>query len=409
MTVAGIIAEYNPFHTGHAYQIARTREALGEETAVAAVMSGNWVQQANCSITDKWTRAKLALMGGVDLVLELPTVWAMSSAESFARGAAEILDATGVVDVLSFGSECGDVDKLRRVAACLDSSAYRVELHRFMDEGMSFAACRQAAVRELLGDEPSGLLSLPNNNLGVEYIRALIALKSSIQPMTVQRRGAAHNSISAAPAPTQFVSATQIRCDLMNGQWERVGQYMVPCGRDLLRNDPAGLSDLRRIERAILARVRTMKASEWAELPDSGSAEGLPQRLERAGRQCASIKEFFDLAKTKRYSHARLRRLTLWAFLGLRSEDRPEHPLYIRVLGFNERGREVLGEMKRRAVLPIITKPAHARELDSAGHKLFELEARCTDLYNLCFEKVGIPGREWLTGPVRMEDQRGQK
>lgn len=424
MTVAGIIAEYNPFHTGHAYQIAQTRKALGEETAVVAVMSGNWVQQAECAVADKWTRARLALMGGVDLVLELPTVWAVSSAESFARGAADILEAAGVVDVLSFGSECGDVDRLRRVAACLDSSAYRAGLLRFLEEGMPFAACRQAAVRELLGEELSGLLSRPNNNLGVEYIRALNALKSSIRPMTVQRRGAAHNSVSAVmvrredgslhsgPASMElppFVSATQIRADLMDGRWDKAEPYLVRGGRKLLEGHLAGFPEMERILRAILARVRTMTAEDWAELPDAGTAEGLPQRLERAGRQCTSMKQFFELAKTKRYTRARLQRLVLWAFLGLTEEDRPEHPPYLRVLGFDERGREVLREMKKRADLPVITKSAHARVLDSAGRGLFETEARCTDLYDLCFQEVGAPGREWTTGPVRMEEQRAPK
>lgn len=404
MTVAGIIAEYNPFHTGHACQITQTRKALGEETAVVAVMSGNWVQQAGCAIADKWTRTRLALMGGVDLVLELPTVWAVSSAESFAQGAADILEAAGVVDVLSFGSECGDIDRLRRVAACLDSPGYRAGLRRFTDEGMPFAAYRQAAVRGLLGESLSGLLSQPNNNLGVEYIRALNARNSGIQPITVLRRGAPHNSVSAASEPSPFVSATQIRRDLTDGQWDRADPYLVPSGRALLEGNPAGLPSLHRTERAMLARMRTMTAADWAELPDSGAAEGLPQRLERAGRQCTSMEEFFNLVKTKRYPHARLRRLALWAFLGLRSADRPEHPPYLRVLGFNERGRGVLGEMKRRAALPIITKPAHAGKLDCTGRGLFELEARCTDLYGLCFEKVGAPGREWITGPVRMEN-----
>ena len=124
MGAIGIVAEYNPFHTGHALQLARTRELLGADLPAVAVMSGCWVQQADCAVADKWTRARLALMGGVDLVLELPTVWAVSSAESFARGAVSILNAAGVVDVLSFGSESGDMEQLRQVAACLDGGEY---------------------------------------------------------------------------------------------------------------------------------------------------------------------------------------------------------------------------------------------------------------------------------------------
>ncbi len=414
MPTAGIVAEYNPFHTGHGYQIAQTRQALGQEAAVVAVMSGNWVQQADCAIADKWTRARLALMGGVDLVLELPTVWAMSSAESFARGAVSLLSDTGVVNVLSFGSECGQTEPLEEVAACLDSAEYRSGLSRLLGGGVSFASARQGAAEEILGSKAE-ILSKPNNNLGVEYIRALNAIGSNIRPMTVLRRGAAHNSVGvgacrdgeaalvsnpAAMGMSKFVSATQIRLDLSEGRWDLAEPYLVPGGRQLLEGRMVGLPKLGRVERAILARLRTMTAADWAELPDSGEAEGLPRRLEQAGRQCASVEEFFQLAKTKRYAHARLRRLALWAFLGLRRTDVPKRPPYLRVLGFNVRGREVLRQMGDRASVPILTKPAHARELDRAGRELFELEARCTDLYRLCFESVSVPGQEWTTGPV---------
>ena len=192
MTVAGIVAEYNPFHTGHAYQLNQTRRMVGWESAVVAVMSGNWVQQADCAVADKWVRARLALMSGVDLVLELPTVWATASAEAFARGAAAILEGCGVVDVLSFGSECGQIPPLVQTAQCLDSPAYRWELARCLSAGCSFASARQEAVGTLLGAETADLLSTPNNNLGVEYIRALRGLGSGIRPVTVQRQGDPH-------------------------------------------------------------------------------------------------------------------------------------------------------------------------------------------------------------------------
>lgn len=397
MKIAGIVAEYNPFHTGHAYQIARTKERLGEDAAIVAVMSGNWVQQADCAIADKWTRARLALMGGVDLVLELPTVWAASTAESFARGAVSILNACGVVDVLSFGSECGNVERLKRVACCLDSEEYETRVRELLSDGTTFAACRQRAVEELLGAELGGLLSKPNNNLGVEYIRSLKALGSKMEPMTVLREGAAHNSVGQTAA---FVSATQIRMDLLDGNWDAAEPYLTEKGRVVLENSGAGLPSGTWAERAILARLRTMTAADWEQLPDCGIAEGLPNRLERAGKSCSSVEEFFDLAKTKRYTRARLSRLVLWAYLGLTAADVPATPSYLRVLGINERGREVLRKIKEQTNLPIITKPTHARELESAGRALFELEARCTDLYDLCFEEIPIPGREWTHGPI---------
>lgn len=395
MKVAGIVAEYNPFHTGHAYQIASTRAQLGQDHAVVAVMSGNWVQQAGCAVADKWTRASLALMGGADLVLELPTVWAVSSAESFARGAVGILHACGVVDAISFGSECGDADKLRRVAECLDGEEYRSALAPMLDKGESFAACRQRAVTQLLGKELGSLLSGANNNLGVEYIRALNTLGSEIKPMTVLRQGAGHNELTEEAG---FRSATQLRGAIARGDWNEVEGYLPAGGSDLLKD--AHRPDLLHAERAVLARLRVMTAEDWAGLPDSGRAEGLPRRLERAGRSCTDLADFFDRAKTRRFTHARLRRLVLWAYLGLTAADVPAAPPYIRVLGFNDRGRQVLARMRKAATLPILTKPAHAKRLQGDARRLFELEARCTDLYDLCLARVPAPGREWICGPA---------
>ena len=419
MQVIGIVAEYNPFHTGHAYQIKAARSALKDESAVVAVMSGNWVQQADCAIGDKWMRTRLALMGGADLVLELPTVWATASAEGFARGAVRLLDGSGVVDVLSFGSELGDVKALEDLALCLDSPASQDEMVRLAGQGLPFARCRQKAVEAILGERAASPLSRPNNNLGVEYIRALHALGSSIRPMTVLRRGSIHNGVvfgrdetgaplsgPAAMAMPQFVSATQIRLDLLEGRWDQAEPYLVPGGRDLLEGSTVGLPGLQRAERAILAKLRTMTAGDWAALPDSGAAEGLPQRLERAGRQCVDLQEFFDLVKVKRFTYARLSRLVLRAYLGITAREIPDAPPYLRILGFNGRGREVLRMMKERAALPILTKPAHARQLSQEGQRLFALESRCTDLYDLCFAQVPPPGREWRTGPVVLEEVR---
>ena len=413
MGAIGIVAEYNPFHTGHARQLARTRELLGADLPAVAVMSGSWVQQADCAIADKWTRAKLALMGGVDLVLELPTVWAVSSAESLARGAVSILNAAGVVEYLSFGSESGDIGQLGRVAACLDGGEYPALLKEQLSRGLSFPAARQRAAEQLLGTD-AAVLSRPNNTLGIEYLRALHALGSPIRPVTVKREGAGHNEaavfsgqMSQEEADQLFwqhnttLSATAIRGYLTEGEWERMAPYLPQGGLELLRESAPELPVLARLERAILARVRTMSAEDWGRLPDAGAAEGLPNRLERAGRECTSMAEFFDLAKTKRYTHSRLRRLVLWAFLGLTAADVPAAPPYLRVLGFSARGQELLKEMKKQAALPILTKPAQAKDLPEPGRRLFQLESRCTDLYDLCRAAPRPAGEEWTRSPVR--------
>lgn len=395
MNIAGITAEYNPFHTGHAYQISALKAQLGPDTSVVAVMSGSWVQQGRPAVTDKWTRARMALNGGADLILELPTVWAAASAESFARGAMELLCRCGVIDTLCFGSETGELAPLLAAAECLDSPDYPEQLRKALEGGASFAAARQAAVEALIGPAGAALAS-PNNNLGVEYLRALRSLHSNIKPVTIRREGAAHNSLDRTGEG--FRSATQLRQHLARGEWEAVRPY-VPAGNlDILQSAP--LADPRLGERAVLACLRKMTAEDWARLPDAGAGEGLPQRLERAGRQCQSLDDFFTLAKTRRYAMARLRRMALWAFLGLTAADVPAEPPYLRVLGFNARGREVLKQMKTTAQLPILTKPAHARELDGPGRRLFELEAQCTDLYGLFLPQLPPPGQEWTRGPI---------
>ena len=403
MNIAGITAEYNPFHTGHAYQISALKAQLGPDTSVVAVMSGSWVQQGRPAVTDKWTRARMALNGGADLILELPTVWAAASAESFARGAVELLCRCGVIDTLCFGSETGELVPLLAAAECLDSPDYPEQLRKALEGGASFAAARQAAVEALIGPAGAALAS-PNNNLGVEYLRALRSLHSNIKPVTIRREGAAPNSLDRTGEG--FRSATQLRQHLARGEWEAVRPY-VPAGNlDILQSAP--LADPRLGERAVLACLRKMTAEDWAKLPDAGAGEGLPQRLERAGRQCRSLDDFFTLAKTRRYAMARLRRMALWAFLGLTAADVPAEPPYLRVLGFNARGREVLKRMKTTAQLPILTKPAHARELDGPGRRLFELEARCTDLYGLFLPQLPPPGQEWTRGPVMDIDLSGR-
>ena len=377
MDVVGIVAEYNPFHAGHAFHLVETRRRLGECTAVA-VMSGHFVQRGECAVFDKWTRARRALEGGVDLVLELPTVWAAASAERFAWGAVSILKETGA-DSLSFGSESGDGSGLKEVAVCLDRPEFHAGLRRFLDRGMPFAACRQAAVRELLGEKPSALLSGPNDNLAVEYLKAARRLGWEPEVVAVPRRGAGHDGGDHPEYP----SASYLRERIFSGELEAENAASMATG-----------------QRWMLAALRGMDESGFAALPDCG--EGLSHRLYRAVRQGRTLDEVYGLAKTKRYAHARLRRGLLWGALGLRESDRPDFPPYLRVLGANERGRALLRELKKTARLPIINRSVHARSLDGPVLRLFELEARCTDLYQLCREAPGPCGLEWISGPVML-------
>jgi len=390
--VAGVIAEYNPFHLGHAYQLAAIRERLGSDTAIVAVMSGNFVQRGECAIMAKHARAEAAVLGGADLVLELPSVYAAATAEIFARGGVEALAATGVVTHLCFGSECGDIAVMGNAAECLESDAYHRQLRQFLDEGMTFAAARQAAVGELIGAAAS-CLSMPNNNLGVEYLRAMSVFDASMEAMTIRRIGDGHDSEMVGEYP----SASAIRRAVLNGgTW----QHMVPEGTEkiLCREMDAGRApaSMTFVERALLSKLRAME--EDAFRPYDGGEEGLYHRFYKAVRQGNSLEEILRLAKTKRYTHARLRRMALAAWLGMEKEE--ETLPYLRVLAVNERGRAVLKMMKKTATLPVITKSASVRRLGGELERFFAEEAKYTDLYALCCPKIGVVDSEYTTDPV---------
>lgn len=384
MKTIGIVAEYNPFHTGHARHIRETRRLFREETAIVAVMSGNWVQRGECAITDKWSRTRAALMGGVDLVLELPTVWATASAEGFAKGAVAILEAAGVVDTLSFGSECGEIAPLRELARCLNSPDFSQTLRRELESKRSFAQSRRQAAQALLGPERASLLDTPNNNLGVEYLRFL---PPGMEAVTVPRLGADHDGKTAG----EFASASLLRQYLRAEDMTSVFPFLpLPWKGET--------ADMKYLERAMIARLRSMTLAQAEALPDSG--DGLAARLLYAARQTAGLEALYALTKTRAYTHSRVRRLALYALLGLRKQDIPSSPPYIRVLGFNRLGQRLLKEMNGQAALPIFVKPAHARRYSPEVQSLFHLECRFTDLFALCFPTPRPGGLEWTTGPV---------
>lgn len=395
MRTVGIISEYNPFHSGHRHQLLSIRRAFGPDCAIVCAMSGNWVQRGDAAIADKWTRASMALEGGADLVLDLPTLWAAASAETFARGGVALLEATGLVDTLSFGSETGQLGPLQRAAELLLTDAWRTALRAELAKGLSFPAARQRAAEALLGED-AAVLRTPNNNLGIEYLRAMQTLGSTMEPHTIPRLGAAHDSDNGT-AP--HVSASYLRAQLLAGDPTPLSPYLTAEDEARLRVDPAALVHG---TQGVLARLRAMEEEAFSALPDSG--EGLGRKLWQAVQAADTLDQIYDRTKSKRYTHARIRRMVLWAFLGLTAEDRPAAPPYLRVLGFSARGQQLLKQMKTTASLPVLIKPAQVRRLDPAAQRVFHLEDRCTRLYDLCRSRFGeIPGKnEYTETPVRL-------
>ena len=399
MPIAGIIAEYDPLHAGHLYQISRVRDLLGADTPVVCAMSGNFVQRGGFAIVRKHVRAEAAVRSGADLVLELPLMWAISSAEGFGLGGAEVLARTGIVTHLAFGSECADAERLKRAAQALGAPEFPDLLRKELAAGDSFAAARQRAVEKIADTGTAGVLGSPNNILGVEYCKALARLGSGIAPLAILRKGPAHNGGTEG----MLASASAIRELLARGSREDALARMAPAMREgYLREEAAGRAPVRleTCERAILARLRSMTATEFQAL-DSGN-EGLGNRFYAAVRESTGLTELLDAVKTKRYAYSRVRRMALWAYLGLSPAEIPGEIPYLRVLAANETGRALLGKMRKCASAPVLTKPADVRKLGPAAQDLFAREARATDLYTLAYPNLSAAGggAEWRINPV---------
>lgn len=396
MKIGGIIAEYNPFHNGHRYQLEKSKE-LGEWTHAVAVMSSNYVQRGETALISKWARAEMAVKNGIDLVIELPTLWSTAHAQRFALGGVSLLESLGCVDMLSFGSECGDIDELIECKNAINSEAVGERLKENLEYGLSFASARAEALRTVYGNRFFDILEEPNNTLGIEYLQALDKLSSSIVPMTVKRVGAAHDSILRNE---NFACASDIRSMLLDEsrEWEMfVPQSVVDIyNREKESNQaPCPISKL---EFSILCCMRQLSAEDIGLSPDV--SEGIEYRIHDAALKASSLEELYQLAKTKRYSHARIRRIVLHAFMGFTAEDYKENPPYIHVLAMNDKGKEILKEAKEKAKKPIVTKASDFDELDDYGRHVFALEDMCTDVYSLASPVILPCGREKTNGII---------
>lgn len=372
MKVAGIIAEYNPFHNGHAFLAQRAREA--GFTHVAAVMSGNFVQRGEPALVHHSQRTKAALECGIDLVLQLPSVYAVSGAQSFARAGAEILNGLGCVDALVFGSECGDAGKIVSAAKLVYGDKIKPLIAEELEKGITFASARENALRKI-NPEAADIIQSPNNILGVEYAAALDRIGSKITPVTFERVGAAHDSALEAGG---IASASLIRDKIRAGEGV---ETLVP-EKAAPIYEKSDIADIGEIENAILYKMRTVSAEELAQAPDV--SEGIENRIISAAKQATSLEELYMLAKTKRYTHARIRRIILNHFLNVTAEDLRLSVPYIRVTGFNEKGAQIIRAAKDAANMPVITKAADVARLGEQAQRIFSLECTAGDVFSLC-------------------------
>ena len=381
MKVSGIICEYNPFHNGHLYHIRKTRE--NGATHIAAVMSGNFVQRGDTAVMDKLERARLAVRSGADLVIELPVQYSLASAENFASGAVHLLDSLGAVDELSFGSECGDTQKLLKAMETVDLAAltHADEIKSIMEKGYTYPRALNSVVNGY-DPEAAAVIAEPNNTLAVEYLRALKRSGSAMEPFTVMREKAAHDGTEASDG---FASASMLREMIENG--ESIDSFTTDEWAAAVRNaiKNGETASLSRLERVILYKLRTCSVEEIAQICDVG--QGLEHRIYGA-RMAGSLDELLFTVKTKRYTMARIRRIMLALLIGITKTDMEQLPPYGRILAFNERGREILARAKGSAVIPFGSSIAKLSQLGDTAERFAELEIRASDIYGLALDTV---------------------
>ncbi len=371
MGISGIIAEFNPLHNGHKYLIDI---AKNDGNTVVCVISGNFVQRGDTALIPKFARAEMALLCGADMVVELPTPWAMSTAQNFAFGAISQLLALGI-DSLYFGSESANIDELISVAQILNSNEFASRISLCENKNITFAALRSDIVSDILGFK-SEILNSPNDTLAVEYICAAQKLGANLKFIPVKRIGAGHNDTDGCG---EFTNATLLRQAIRDKDFEYINRYMPKDCINVLLNSP--VSDINKLDTAIVSRLKLMAKNELLSLPDI--SEGIENLLFNKIRSANNIEALLSELKSKRYTHARIRRLILSAFLGIDKKYFLTEPPYVRILGFKENIMSLIDTINKK---PMITKVSQIKKLDMTSQELFDLENRINEIYALSLD-----------------------
>ena len=374
--VLGIIAEYNPLHSGHIYQMNECKAACGADYTVI-VMSGDFTQRGEPALTDKWSRTKAALRAGADLVVELPFYYACNGAGYFASGAVKILDAMGVVTHLGFGSEAGNIEELKSVAEALaeETSEISDRMKDFLSVGYSYPKAVEAA----FGFE-SNIGYEPNNILALEYIKALNSIHSKIEPITIKRRGAGYNDIKISE---DMISAKAIRNNLLTNK-----EFTTADGDLAIPGLPDFSSDILKEEREFLVleedsryfdllRSAILSSESWELRKIFSVTEGMENKMKNEVRYAKSLNDFIDRLKSKRYTRTRIQRMCAHTVIGFKKNA--VIPEYIRVLGFNKKGSKLIKKIKEsdNLKMPVISN------INREKAKGIEIDIKASDIYNL--------------------------
>lgn len=398
MNITGIITEYNPFHNGHLYHLREAKKNTNAD-AIICVMSGNFVQRGGPAIIDKWKRTEMALNNGVDLIIELPTYYAVSSAEFFAKGSVSILHNLGTVNNLFFGSECGDVDKLTALSKILvnEDTQLKSLIKEHLAKGDTFAKAREKSLIQYLKDEEiNKIITSSNNILGIEYIKSILRLNSTITPSTLKREGSNYNDKNLS---NSFSSATAIRELLKNKNSLENLKNLIPKESyeifSKLQDENYPLVFDEDMFKFIKYKIQTncINFNNLYEI-----TEGLENKLIKEITSSNSYEDFILKVKSKRYTYSKISRILTHIYLGLDSNtflniDNPNN-LYARVLGFNNRGREVLSLIKRNSSIPLITKVPRF-----TNNPLLQFDIQATAAYANLNNKIN-PNKDYLQSPI---------
>ena len=413
MSTVGIVSEYNPFHNGHMYHIHTAKSECNADSAVC-VMSGSFVQRGEPAIYDKWTRTKMALYNGADLVIELPVLYSCQPAEVFAYGAVKILDSLGIVDSICFGSENGNTELLIELAKILfeEPDLLKAGIKKALKAGVNYPKAVSEAFNGFdnitnSNSKLQDILLKPNNTLAIEYIKSLLKLKSKIKPIAVKRIYSEYNEEKITGG---LASATAIRKEIK--AVNRINDALALClpesviwlineyintGKNPIYSD--AFSDI------LLYKIRTTPIEQLMSIVNS--KEGIEYRIKKSAESTGSFEALAEMIKTKRYTRTYIQRLLCHIMLGfdnssLSSLKDNDNPIYIRVLGMNKKGKALLKTVKEKCPYPIITKAADFKTDDMFLNEMFEYDTRSTDIYNLGFKnaKFRIAGSDFLTSPV---------
>lgn len=389
--ILGIICEYNPFHNGHLYHIKESKKQVNPDYTIA-VMSGNFTQRGDTAIVDKWARTEMALRNGIDLVIELPLIYSISSSENFAQGAIKILSQIQKNMTISFGSECGDINILEDIANVIvkEPPEYKAILKHELDKGLPYPKARENAVLMYLNNirKYANILSCPNNILAIEYIKALKYLKSKMEYITVKRIGTDYNS---SKTYKNFASASAIR-EKFNTKQD-ILEFMPKSSYNIIQNRlkyGQYVNNIKTFEKEILYKLRTMSVEEIADIQDV--SEGLENKIKKAANSCNTLDELIEKIKSKRYTLTRINRILLYCLFDITKQDILEsyrRKPYIRVLGMNDNGRMLISNiLKNNKNLPVITslKKFEEKNTNKFYQYLLEKDVLATNIYTLGYK-----------------------